>query len=129
MQDKERNNQKKYSCVFCGRCFTPQGLGGHMARAHPGMNREYERKQKISKANKPRMRILRLAQLIYKFERNLLNEVNVEILRSYIIKNKLLIEEKAKEIMDKENLTLLEAIEKLEIEQEQIMTAKDHEHS
>ena len=127
MQDKEGKN---YRCKLCGRYFTiSQALGGHMARAHPGMNKEYEINQKIRKANKPRMRILRLVQLIYKFERNLLNEVKVKIPRNYIIKNKLLMKEKAKEIMIKENLTILEAIEKLEKEQDQIMTRKNYKNS
>ena len=93
------------------------------------MNKEYEVKQKIRIANEPNRRILRLVQLIYKFERNIPNKAKVKYPRNYIIKNKILMKEKAKEIMIKENLTILEAIEKLEIEQDQIMIRKNYKNS
>jgi hypothetical protein len=45
--------------------FSPQGLGGHKAKAHPGENMEYQAKQKVREKNEEKRTLLRLAQRYY----------------------------------------------------------------
>lgn len=66
--DTTLNKDRKIPCPHCHREFTAQGLGGHKAKAHPGLNIEYQQKQEIRKKNSDKLQILRLAQFQYKFD-------------------------------------------------------------
>jgi len=62
------NKDRKIPCPHCHREFSAQGLGGHKAKAHPGLNIEYQQKLEIRKKNSDKLQILRLAQFQYKFD-------------------------------------------------------------
>lgn len=56
---------KQLAWDICGKKFSPQGLGGHKAKAHPGENKEYKIKQKVREENEDNRILLRLAQRYY----------------------------------------------------------------
>jgi hypothetical protein len=69
IHDKTKNTKHKSKIVLkwnlWDRTFSPQGLGGHKAKAHPGENMEYKAKQKVRAKNEEKRNLLRLAQRYY----------------------------------------------------------------
>lgn len=63
--DFEETKVKMLACKTCKKLFTAQGLGGHRAKAHPMQNHDYQEKIKKREQNKPRLNLLRMAQLKY----------------------------------------------------------------
>ena len=53
-------------CKFCEKKFTRQGLGGHMSRAHPGQSEDYKKKKETRHGREDDLRLLRLAQDVYR---------------------------------------------------------------
>ena len=113
-------NQRMIKCPHWDRKFSAQGLGGHKAKAHKGMNTEYQRKLEVRNRNKPNMSILRLAQFSYLYDRNMLDMQVSLIPRSKTISYKKQIRELIEELQIEEYLTESEAIEKLQQSQEQL---------
>ena len=107
-------------CPYWGKKFSSQGLGGHKAKAHKGLNFEYQQKLEIRRKNKNNLDILRLAQFQYKFDHNWMNIESSKIPRSYIIKNKLMIVNQIEEIKHEQGFTTEEAIKEIRGNQEKI---------
>ena len=109
----EISEEEKIPWPHCSKRFTAQGLGGHKAKAHKGLNHEYQEKLKVRKMNKNNLEILRLAQQQYKIDTNSFNIISSKIPRSIIIRNKKLIQDKINFMWKIKGVKIEEAIETL----------------
>lgn len=75
-------------CPFCDKFFCSTGLGGHKAKAHPGMNLDYKRKLIVRNKNAKKLKLLRLAQEMYRRKEGDYTIKNSEMHRGLIEKYK-----------------------------------------
>ena len=119
MSDEDKKN-KKIKCPHWDKSFTAQGLGGHKAKAHKGMNKEYKRKMEIRNGNKNNLEILRLAQFRYMYDRNMLDMRPSLIPRSQIISYKASINSQIEKMQREQFMTRQQAISKIQEYQNQL---------
>ena len=79
---------KKIACPHCNKMFSACGLGGHKAKAHPGLNTAYRNKMEVRKKNYANLQILREAQRRIRKSLNDPNLKNAELPRSMVEKHK-----------------------------------------
>lgn len=81
---KGKKFEKLLKCPHCSKTFTAQGLGGHKAKAHPGLNISYQEKIKVREENKINLEILREAQKRIKLHLGNPNLKNSQMSRSMV---------------------------------------------
>lgn len=63
--EKPSKKSKLIPCRFCGKSFSAQGLGGHIAKRHRGESTSYAMKKKTRENNANNRLIHRMAQILY----------------------------------------------------------------
>lgn len=66
MREQKGKKEEVRKCKLCDKEFTRQGLGGHMSRAHPGKSEEYKQKKATRNGRQEKLKLLRLAQDVYR---------------------------------------------------------------